>query len=274
MSAPVNTVAPVITGTAEVGQVLSVSTGTWTGGVHSYSYQWQRVNSNVENIAGATLNTYVIDGLATDHEIQCLVTATNNTGSTSQVSNRTAVVVDDWFIVEDGTGKSDAISLCSLEDANGYHAHRGNYQWGALTSGARKVLLTKATDYLMQAYRLRWKGSRVSSTQSLDWPRNYVVRDDFDPAQLNGYQMIGGTTYYPNNVVPQEVKNACAELAFKANSTTLLPDLSQLVTREKVDVIEVEYSEYSSQLPRYSAIDYLLQPLLEGSKNSMRVIRT
>lgn len=253
MAAPVNTVAPAITGTSEVGQTLTCSTGTWTGGVHSYSYQWQIVNSEVENIAGATLNYYVITGLSTDHQLQCLVTATTNSGSTSQVSNLTATVTDAWFIVEDGTGKSDAISLCSLEYANGYHAHRGNYQWGALTSGARQVLLTKATDYLMQAYRLRWKGSRVSAEQSLDWPRNYVERDD---------------------IVPTEVKNACAEMAFKANSGDLIPDLSQLVTREKIDTIEVEYSEYSSQLPRYKAIDYLLAPFLQGNSNSMRVIRT
>ena len=126
----------------------------------------------------------------------------------------------------------------------------------------------------MQAYRLRWKGSRVSADQSLDWPRNYVERDDFQPSQLNGYSVIGGIAYYPNNIVPEEVKRACAEMAWKANSAELIPDLTQLVTKEKIDVIEVEYSEYSSQLPRYKSIDYLLAPFLQGNSNSMKVIRT
>jgi hypothetical protein len=40
---PANTTAPAITGTAAIGQQLSVSNGSWTGtGTITYSYQWQR----------------------------------------------------------------------------------------------------------------------------------------------------------------------------------------------------------------------------------------
>lgn len=178
------------------------------------------------------------------------------------------------LIVEDGTIVAGAESYISVADADLYFSNRGNATWAALTTTVKEQLLRKGTDYLGQAYRLRWKGSRVSADQALDWPRNYVERDDFEPSQLNGYSVIGGTTFYPNNIVPTEVKNACAEMAFKANSGDLIPDLSQLVTREKIDVIEIEYSEYSAQLPRYKAIDYLLAPFLQGNSNSMKVIRT
>lgn len=83
--APVNTVAPVVTGTALVGQVLSCSTGTWTGDpTITYAYQWRR---DAIAIGGEMANTYttVIGDL--DHAIDCVVTATNSGGSTPQDSN-------------------------------------------------------------------------------------------------------------------------------------------------------------------------------------------
>lgn len=39
---PVNTVAPAVTGTAQVGQTLSCTTGTWDNSPSGYTYQWQR----------------------------------------------------------------------------------------------------------------------------------------------------------------------------------------------------------------------------------------
>ncbi len=265
MAAPVNTVLPVISGTVAVGETISVNTGTWTGSVANYSYQWQRINSNTENIVGATLNTYTIVSADVDHELQCVVTATSNQAeSTSVTTLPTITVLNNWFIVEDGTAKSDAVSLCSVEDANDYHAKRGNTTWTFLTSNVKKTLLVKATDYLQQVYRLKWAGYRVTGTQSLDWPRNFVIREDFQAAQLNGFQMIGGNYYYPNNIVPLEVIQACAEMAFKANSGDLAPDLSRRTTREKVDSLEVEYSDYGAEYVRYRAIDNLLAPFIDG----------
>jgi hypothetical protein len=45
-SAPVNTVRPVLSGTAEVGQTLQVSTGTWSPAPSSYLYAWHRCNTS------------------------------------------------------------------------------------------------------------------------------------------------------------------------------------------------------------------------------------
>lgn len=80
--AVINSVAPAISGTPQVGEILSCSTGTWSGTAPiNYTYRWQ-VNSggdpeNFNDIEGATANQYTI---ASDHEnlmIRCLVTATN-----------------------------------------------------------------------------------------------------------------------------------------------------------------------------------------------------
>src|SRR5271165_5586711 len=53
-AAPTDLEPPVISGTAQVGDVLTSTTGTWTG-ASSYAYQWA---DNGANIAGATAATY------------------------------------------------------------------------------------------------------------------------------------------------------------------------------------------------------------------------
>jgi hypothetical protein len=78
LPAPVNSVLPAITGTAVIGQTLSVSTGTWANSPSAYSYQWKRDNVS---IGGATSNTYVIP--STTGGLSCTVTATNASGSTA-----------------------------------------------------------------------------------------------------------------------------------------------------------------------------------------------
>lgn len=92
---PVNTVAPVITGTAQMGQTLSVSQGTWVGAV-SYTYQWFGASFNTDAaIPGATGTTYLVDDLEVDEGmfIRCRVSATNATGtSTVGVVDNDAVI--------------------------------------------------------------------------------------------------------------------------------------------------------------------------------------
>lgn len=271
MAAPVNTVAPAITGTIEVGETLTCSTGTWTGGVQSYAYQWQRVNDSTADISGATASTYVVVSQDTGHQLQCVVTATNNTGSTDATSNTTIEVPEDWFVVEDGTGLSTAVSYASRAEADEYHARRGNATWTLLTNGNKKAALVKAADYIGQMYRSRWKGARINSTQALDWPRNFVERDDYEYSTLNGYQIISGNYFYPSDEVPVEVKNAACEAALSSLTAALLAEQGQDIKREKVDVLEVEYNVYSPQRRRFPVIDGLLKPFLKGGNRGVRV---
>src|SRR6185436_3257797 len=59
--APANTAAPSISGTAQQGQTLTESHGTWTNSPTSFSYQWQRCDSagaNCAPISSATASTY------------------------------------------------------------------------------------------------------------------------------------------------------------------------------------------------------------------------
>lgn len=179
------------------------------------------------------------------------------------------------LVIEDGSGKSDAESFISVEDADTYFSNRGNATWAALNTAQKEQNLRKATDYIGQTYRQRWKGVRVTSEQALDWPRAYVVRDDIDYVSGAGYVLIDGFYYYPSDEVPQAVKTACAELAYRASAAELAPDLEQLVKREKIDVIEVEYADYASPYTQYRAVDSMLAPFLGGGSGSFRkVVRT
>ena len=82
---PVNTVAPVASGTTTVGSTLSCTTGTWTNSPTSYAYQWLR---NGANISGATSSTYLTVTADGGTSIRCTVIATNVHGSGTATSKR------------------------------------------------------------------------------------------------------------------------------------------------------------------------------------------
>jgi hypothetical protein len=72
---------PSISGTAQVGSLLTATTGTWTGlGLISYTYQWEDCDSssaNCTNISGATSSTYTVQSSDENHRIRVAVAAEN-----------------------------------------------------------------------------------------------------------------------------------------------------------------------------------------------------
>ena len=166
------------------------------------------------------------------------------------------------LICEDGSGKSDSESYISVADASSYHTARGNTAWAALATDAlREAALRRATDYMRQAYRSRWQGYKVNEDQALDWPRYDV--------EVEGYAV-------DSDIVPTEVKNACAELALRASAADLNPDLKQGKTSVTVGSISTTYDKNSPQWKRYRAIDAMLAPYLKagGGGCSVRLERT
>lgn len=122
---PVNTVAPVVSGTGVVGQTLTTTDGTWSGTLPiTFTYQWQR---NSSPISGATSQTYVLVSADAGTNVRCVVTATNINGSASAASNAIAVISYEQSLIDafkirvaadGGTYEAEACQLAQLTALN------------------------------------------------------------------------------------------------------------------------------------------------------------
>jgi len=171
--------------------------------------------------------------------------------------------------VEDGTVVAGAESYITVAAADTYFSNRGNAAWAALTTAQKEEALRRATDYMIQAYRSRWKGFRKDGTQALDWPRSFVYLEPFVHGIVGTYPYLVADT-----IVPTEVKNVCAELAVKASAAALAPDLERAVQSETIGPISVTYDGASPEYTRYRAADMLLRPYLTGSGSSAQLVRS
>jgi hypothetical protein len=96
-SAPVNTSAPTISGTAQAGQTLTAGPGLWSAyPPASYAYQWLSCDStgtNCNQISGATSNTYAVTTSDVGATVRVAVTASNSLGSAVANSADSGVVI-------------------------------------------------------------------------------------------------------------------------------------------------------------------------------------
>jgi hypothetical protein len=272
MPAPVNDVAPALTGTATVGQTLTCSQGTWTTtGSTTYAYQWEasKIGGHpFESINGARSRTYIVANSDIDHLLRCKVTATNQQGSTVAYSNEVGEVPPfGFFTPEDGTGLVNANSYTTIAEADAYHALRNNTAWLNATQGAKETALVLATDFIEVRWGHRFKGERQfpDTPQNLSFPRLYIGED---------------------GAVPLAVQRACAEYALRQITAPLAPDptfesngKTLSAKRTKVGPIETDLT-YTQSGPGsvaptfrpYPAADALLRPYLLPSGGN-RVIR-
>lgn len=167
------------------------------------------------------------------------------------------------LIVEDGSKVAGAESYVSVAEATLYHSNRGNAAWALLTTAKMEEALRRATDFMVQDYRARWKGFRFSTAQALDWPRSNCIIED------GPYNALVAVT-----IVPQAVKDACAILALTASAAVLAADLEQQSLSETVGPLSVTYDKSSPQYTRYRAVDMLLRPYIASSGAMSKLERT
>jgi hypothetical protein len=90
---PVNTVRPVISGTAQAGQTLTTTTGTWvSSSPMSYTYRWRLCSPTCAFIAGATSQSYVVSSADVGNTIDVIVSGTNTGGGTDANADPTGIV--------------------------------------------------------------------------------------------------------------------------------------------------------------------------------------
>ena len=82
--APLNTVAPVVSGILEFGHVLTCSSGTWRNSPTHYNYQWKRGD---EDIPFVMVDNYMLGADDVGQMMSCQVTAINDGGSAHAMSN-------------------------------------------------------------------------------------------------------------------------------------------------------------------------------------------
>ncbi len=144
---PTNLTLPAIRGSAEVGQELTVSSGSWEGSapIH-YTYAWQTCDAsgeNCEDISGANANAYVplVSEMTETDILRAVVTAENAAGSTGATSEATAVLTPGppWSI-EAPTIKGTAREGETLTASKGSWAGTGSaeydYQWQRCTNAS------------------------------------------------------------------------------------------------------------------------------------------
>ena len=181
---PMLTAFPATSGLLEVGQTLTVTTGTWTGTPPmTFSYQWQRCNGPCADISGASGSSLKLTTLELGDAVRVLVTATNSAGIAQAYSRSSAYPIQ---IPGDGKiphlGKMEAqlrraaapigraASVRQLLKANGYRysfdmqaAGQVVVGWFAtLRPGARPVKLAGAD--FAQFYTGPYRGLKVNLT--------------------------------------------------------------------------------------------------------------
>lgn len=135
------------------------------------------------------------------------------------------------LIVETGTGKPNANSYISLEEADSYFAHKrlNSSTWTATSEANKKIALKMATSVL--DHEVQWKGEKRFTNGSLRWPRNYAYDDDGD--------------LIDNSSVPQTVREATAEMALWLLGQDRFTNRSGIGLKSlRVDVIQLEFDKY------------------------------
>jgi len=239
LAAPLNLTSPVASGTAQVGQTLSTTDGTWQGiATITFAYQWRR---DAVNISGATSSTYTLVAADYTTDVDCVVTATNGLGSASADSNDILNIAGTAPSISgvptlSGTAKVDSTLTATAASVSGVPTPTTTFQWqrsdngtsgwaniSGATSSTYTLVLADDTNYV-RAVQTETNAvgtdsansaasSQISSTPAYDY-----LLDDYSGASAAYSLRLLDSTYSGNAIkVRRASDNAEQDIAFVNN---------------------------------------------------------
>ena len=174
---------PVVSGTAQVGQTLTTTAGTWSGSPTTYAYQWQRCDATgvCTAISGATATTYLLTPGDIGATLEVVVTATNTVGSQSATATPTAVVAPAPVPAptpDSATAQTGQAGAVAMSDASA----AVTWQPGAVPDGTVVALSGTSTQLTL---------ALTPPLQPLPWPVDIAYATAPTPQQVVGYSTDG-----------------------------------------------------------------------------------
>lgn len=165
------------------------------------------------------------------------------------------------FVVEDGTGLPTANAYVSVEEADAILATNIHSSWTALEVGMKELLIMWATRILNE--RARWRGTRVSATSALPFPRSNLRDAD--------------NVFYPDDEIPQPLKVAVSVLADHLSvGDPTLPRSDKNIKRLDVDVISIQFDVDTTPERWPTSLGLILKDIANisfGSTGGKRIIK-
>ena len=169
------------------------------------------------------------------------------------------------LVIEDGTGKTNADSYISLDDARDY-ASKFGYAL-PIDDDEADVMLRKGAIYV-DLFESSFSGARLNDSQSLAWSR-------VDAYKCTGQNLI----YIDSDVVPNEIKYAQVIAANYYNSGVSVranDDGLNVASKEVVGAVKVSYfdnSKTGKSIEITEAIDMLSSLLCVGNGLTLSTLR-
>ena len=124
------------------------------------------------------------------------------------------------FIVEDGTGKSDATSYVETSYIDQYAENYGYSEWDTYSTPIKQAYANQATQYIDLSFD--FKGSKTDEDNALEFPRDFYLID--------------------SDEIPVTLKKAVAEVAINRGiiAERLIQSTGETLKKEKVGSLEIE----------------------------------
>ena len=161
------------------------------------------------------------------------------------------------LIVEDGTLVLSANSYRDLDDIKAYAEARG-VDLG-MDDDAIEVWSNKAIAFL-ESKRKEYQGTKVISTQSLQFPRVDLTIDDFD---------------FPSTEIPSLIADAqCQLIVEQCLGVDIMPTQKEpAIKSEKIGPIQTDYAVNPGNFftPFIASVETLLEPLFKSNTSEFGI---